>query len=172
MEALHIDTVVSFINKIGIPCREFAIEGDTFLPGIDIRAGEILYDPQRMKYPGDLLHEAGHIAVLSPKDRKDVQSPDKISGDLEPAAAEMAAIAWSWAALKHLDLPPDYVFHEQGYKGGSTAIIENFSLGNYFGVPMLQYLGMSNISGSGHDAEYPAMKYWLRPGAKPGEQVE
>ena len=74
------------------------------MPGIDIRQGTILVDEARLAHPGDLLHEAGHLAVADPAERGGARlSPS--DGD------EMAAIAWSWAALKHLDLDPAIVFH-------------------------------------------------------------
>jgi hypothetical protein len=160
------DLIVSFLNDIGIKCSPCVLEKDTFLPGVDIQNGSIWYDPALMKYPGDLLHEAGHLAVLSAIDRPQAHSPDHLSGDLDPAAAEMGAIAWSWAALTHLQLPPQVVFHEHGYKGDSAGIIENFSNGRYIGLPILQWLrmtaaGQQQIS-SGENT-YPAMKHWLRP---------
>ena len=162
-----ITTIVQFINGLGIPCRENQLRKDTFLPGIDIQQGEILYDPELMKYPGDLLHEAGHVAMLLPEDRLQVQSPDKISGDLDPGAAEMCAIAWSWAALKHIGIKPEEVFHEHGYKGGGPNIVENFSEGRFFGIPLLSYFGMTHDPQQHNDDQtFPNMICWLRPEKK------
>ena len=80
-------------------------------------------------------------------------------------AEEMTAIAWSYAAIRHLQLPPDVVFHPDGYNGGSSSIMENFGEGRYFGVPMLQWLGLcrdeKNAKEFG-DAPYPTMIKWLR----------
>ena len=39
------------------------------------------------------------------------------------------AIAWSYAAGVHLGLSASLVFHEMGYRGGSQALIDNFSMG-------------------------------------------
>ena len=75
------------------------------------------------------------------------------------------AIAWSWAALVHLELDPEVVFHPAGYKGWSQTIIENFSQGRYFGVPMLQWLGMTADEQGAEDlgvAPFPHMIKWLR----------
>ena len=77
-----------------------------------------MYDAQKLLSPGDLLHEAGHVAVLTKSDRIGVTSPE-VSGDMEPGGVEMAAIAWSWAALKYLGIAPEIVFHKEGYKGDS-----------------------------------------------------
>lgn len=158
-----LDKITTFINGIGIPCTAGEVEDGTFLPGVDIKNGGIIFNADKMLSPGDLLHEAGHIAVLTEADRKVVSSPD-VSGDLQEGGAEMAAIAWSWAALKHLDIPPGVVFHETGYHGDSENIINNFSKGNYFGASMLQWLQMTveQHHAKDGDAVYPDMKRWLR----------
>lgn len=39
------------------------MEKNTLLAGIAIREGVIIVDAEKLSYPGDLLHEAGHIAV-------------------------------------------------------------------------------------------------------------
>ena len=55
---------VDFIQSIGISVLFREIPEKSFLPGISIKAGEIIVDPEKLKYPGDILHEAGHIAVV------------------------------------------------------------------------------------------------------------
>jgi hypothetical protein len=80
----------------------------------------------------------------------------------------MMAIAWSYAALRHLQLAPEVVFHPDGYRGGSQSLIENFGQGRYFGVPMLQWLGMTADEKQAEKlgiAPYPHMTNWLRPEA-------
>lgn len=100
--------------------------------------GAILIDGSRLLYPGDLLHEAGHLAVIAPEKRKRVQgNMGKDRGE------EMTAIAWSYAASVHLALEPSVVFHDGGYRGWSKAFIENFTNGRYVGVPMLQWIGLT-----------------------------
>ena len=164
-EQLLLEQLASFINETGIACRPGTLPENTFLPGIDIQNGAIIYDHELLKYPGDLLHEAGHLAVLLPQHRAVATSPDKLFGDLDPAAAELGAIAWSWAALKHLQIDPAVVFHEQGYKGGAANIMENFSSGHYMAVPLLQWLGMTSEPKNGtapDEFTYPRMRRWLR----------
>ena len=78
---------------------------------------------------------------------------------------EMAAIAWSWAASCHLRLPPEILFHPAGYNGGSSALIEAFSSGRYFGVPMLQYHGMTlepREAAKRGIPSFPHMLRWVR----------
>jgi hypothetical protein len=67
--------------------------------------GGLIYDPGKLRYPGDLLHEAGHLAVMSPERRLRAQP---YVGKY--AAEEMMAIAWSYAAAVHLGLDPSIVF--------------------------------------------------------------
>jgi hypothetical protein len=158
--------IVDFINRIGITCIPQKLAHNTFLPGIDIQNGAILYDPEHMKFPGDLLHEAGHLAVLLPEDRKKACSPDKLFGDLQEMGAELGAIAWSWAAITELSLPPEIVFHPTGYRGSSESYITNFSNGCYIGDELLQWMSMTKVNRhnrTNHAETYPKMTNWLRP---------
>ena len=75
------------------------------------------------------------------------------------------AIAWSYAAILHLQLPPDVVFHPEGYRGGSQSMLENFSAGRFLAVPMLQWLGMTLDEKRAKEAgaaPYPKMIRWVR----------
>lgn len=152
--------IVAFLREIGIPVYADSLPEPTFLPGILIQRGGLVIDAERLLHPGDLLHEAGHVAVSSPDRRAGIQ------GDAGPdPAEEMMAIAWSYAAAVYLQLDPAVVFHADGYRGGSSALIENFTHGRYFGVPMLQWLGMTldAAQASAHNrAPYPQMLKWIR----------
>ena len=153
--------IARFLEDIGIPVRAESIDTDTFLPGIRIEAGSLLVDPARLLYPGDLLHEAGHLALLPPFERANAN--DNIGDD---GGLEMAAIAWSWAAALHLGLDPAVVFHDDGYKGGARAIRENFEQGRYIGLPLLQWMGLTVEAHRAAEfgvEPYPKMQRWLRP---------
>ncbi len=150
-----INTITKFLEQIGIPIQYTSIQESTFLPGINIDKGVLFIDQGKLKYPGDLLHEAGHIAVMTPKERA------SISGNIEKhkpegESDEMAAILWSYAALKHLNLAPQIVFHPEGYKNDSEWLIENFENGQYIGLPLLEWMGLTDSD------SFPKMKYWLR----------
>jgi hypothetical protein len=150
--------LVAFVGGVGIDVRAAELPESTFLPGLDIRHGAILIDESRLAWPGDILHEAGHVAVAHPDERAQPQlSPTP--GD------EMAALAWSFAAARHLGLALDILFHPHGYKGGSSALIENFSAGRYVGVPLLQLYGMSvepHQAAARGVEPFPHMLRWLR----------
>jgi hypothetical protein len=143
--------MVSFLERIGLSVRTGAIAGESFLPGITIEGGVLVVDEERMLYPGDLLHEAGHLAVLTPEARSEIYA------DVGPDAGfEVGAIAWSYAAALHLGIDPAIVFHEAGYKGDSTALLENFAAARYIGVPILEWVGLTTVK------TYPIMQHWLR----------
>lgn len=152
------ERLAAFVGSIGIPVREVPLVEPTFLPGLDIRYGALLIDPDGPTYPGDILHEAGHIAVADPAERAKER--------LEPTPGdEMAAIAWSWAALRHLAIAPEIVFHPDGYRGASASHIENFSAGSYFGVPLLQLYGMTfepRQAEANGVKPFPHMLRWMR----------
>jgi hypothetical protein len=152
--------IVAFLRDIGLEIQTGELEGDTVLPGINVDVGVLVFDPAKLKFPGDLLHEAGHLAVKSPAERELTSS--RMSSD---PAEEMMAIAWSYAASVHLQLSPEVVFHPEGYRGGSQSLIENFSAGRYLAVPMLQWLGMACDEKRAKEtgaAPYPHMIKWVR----------
>ena len=159
MEEDALAAIAAFLRRIGIPLRAEALDGEPFLPGIAIRRGGLVYDPARLLYPGDLLHEAGHIAVTDPALRSAMSAPSDDPGE------EMAAIAWSWAAAAEIGLAPEILFHEGGYRGGAKALIENFSNGRDVGVPWLAAWDMTteiHRARKHGGAPYPHMQRWLR----------
>jgi len=158
-KAASLDRIIRFILDIGLQIRQSELNQQTFLPGIDVDNGTILIDESKLLYPGDLLHEAGHLAVIP------AQKRSQAKGDFsKKASEEMMAIAWSYAALVHLGLEPSVVFHEGGYKGWSEALIDNFTNGRYIAVPMLQWVGLTADERRAKEIgikPYPSMIKWL-----------
>ena len=152
------ERLAAFVRGIGIEVRAAELPGKTFLPGLDIQSGAILVDERQLTQPGDILHEAGHIAVSAPAVRN--------AATLAPTdGEEIATLAWSYAALCHLHIDPAVVFHPDGYKGGSQSLIDNFTAGQTIGVPLLQYFGLTVEPK--HPAKrgvppYPHMLRWTR----------
>jgi hypothetical protein len=151
-----VEQLAAFTRGVGIEVRA-AVLGETFLPGVEIRDGALVIDERRLTYPGDILHEAGHIAVSDPATRKTAP----VSAD---PGEEMAASAWSYAAACKLGIDPSIVFHN-GFKGGGPNMVENFNAGRYIGVPMLQWYGMSveprQAAAVGLEP-FPHMLRWMR----------
>lgn len=163
-ESEYFKRAIAFIESIGIILKYESINMETFLPGLLIHNGSIYIDIEKLRYPGDILHEAGHIAVVSSIERKGL-SGDTIAFRENQEAEEMMAIAWSYAACRHLDIDPYFVFHETGYGGGGHHIADQFGEGNYFGVPMLQYTGLTMDAKTAKEQNaqaYPAMAKWMR----------
>lgn len=153
-----VSTIVGFLEAIGLPVRFEPIDEPCVVPGIVLRAGVIVVDEAQLAYPGDLLHEAGHLAVRTAEARS---SPD----GLDSPGDEMAAIAWSYAAALHIGIDPAVVFHPAGYKGGSQSILDNFAAGRTFGVPLLAWYGLTRERTPAlpvTDETYPKMIRWLR----------
>ena len=157
-------TIADFLGEIGINVRSAEIDEPTFLPVVTIEKGQLVVDESKLAFPGDLLHEAGHIAVTSPDGRANLDGTITLS-DGEGGGYEMAAIAWSYAAALHLGIDLSIPFHEHGYKGDAQALIENFSAGRYIGVPVLQWVGVTLDEQSAKKSgiePYPYMVRWLR----------
>ena len=110
---------------------------DTFLPGIATRD-----DVDRLTYPGDVLHEAGHLAVLEPAARRRFGSEGGDAG-LDMQRVEQRAIAWSYAAAEHLGLDPGLVFHDGGYRGHAEGLRRTFALGVCPGASTLEEVGLT-----------------------------
>ena len=151
---LIFEKCIAFLNGISIPTEFRKFNSPSFLPGLLIEKGVIIIDIDDLAHPGDILHEAGHIAVVPSADRPGLNARS-IGKRKNKEAEEMMAIAWSYAACIHLLIDPYFVFHTQGYKEGSTFITESCSRNDYFGLPMLQSIGLTTDS-------YPDMIKWLR----------
>lgn len=155
------EKIIQFIEEIGIPVIETELPDDCFLPGLSLHQNTILMDCQRMKYPGDLLHEAGHIAVTEENLRPYIGT-EKMDPSWPSDGDELAAILWSYAALKHLDLEPEVVFHPNGYKNQSSWLIEQFRQENYIGLPLLEWMGFCTVPGKDSSTPFPNMLKWMR----------
>lgn len=154
------ETIIGFIKKTGIPVYREPITGQTFLPGMMIKDGALIVDTERLLYPGDLLHEAGHIATTPANERNELNDTTTKFDD----GNEMAAIAWSYAACRYLNIDPHIVFHEHGYRGAAKSLADNFNRGQYLGVTLLDWHGMANYGAHNPEAvtnPYPNMVNWL-----------
>jgi carbamoyltransferase len=164
--AAIMETITEFLQEIGIPTHYTTLTEETFLPGILIDKGTIYIDREKLLYPGDLLHEAGHIAVMMADERVKVRgNVGVVKESAEAGGEEITAIIWSYAALTHLKLDLSVVFHPHGYKGASNWYIEQLEMGNYIGLPLLEWMG---LCATGNNAlkrnikPFPHMIKWLR----------
>ena len=153
-----VNQLASFIGAKGVEAEACAIDWKTLFPGLDIRCGVVLIDEGQLMHPGNILHEAGHIAVHDPARRSHPEfRPSK--------GEELSALAWSYAAVIELGLDPELVFYPGSFKGWDTALIENFAQGRYVGVPLLQRYGMALEPRRAAELgvkPYPNMLRWVR----------
>lgn len=150
--------ILDFLASIGISVVA-GYTGDSVLNGMTVRYGAIIVDAAIPAWPGDLLHDAGHVAMTEPGIRQEL---DKVSDD---PAEEMGAIAWSVAAACEIGIPLEAIFHKAGYKGAAQNYIDSFRTDPSIGVAYLAWLGMTaeprRAAESGIPA-FPVMQRWLR----------
>ena len=161
----HIDAILLFLSEIGLMIEEASIEAETVLPGIGLRPSGLIVDRDKLSYPGDLLHEAGHLAVMTPEEREATGQALIASDKSKMMGDEIAAIAWSYAAVVHIGLDPSVLFHADGYHDSSDWFIDQYTGGNPIGLPLLQWMGLAYDTSHAqeHNTEpYPHMIRWLR----------
>jgi len=160
----HYRTIFDFIAGLGLPIAEAELPPDTFLPGIAIRDGGLVIDPSKLVWPGDLLHEAGHLAVLPLEFRASAQD-DLIDETQIEHAGELEAMAWAYAASVELGLPVEVLIHEGGYNGKSRDLLQMYTFGVYPGLQGLCAAGLTAAPGFSAEPlplRYPQMLRWLR----------
>lgn len=153
--------ILDFLNSIGINVIEKKLPEVTFLPGLALSAQGIEIDFEKLLYPGDILHEAGHIAVTTSEQRKLIGT-NEMPQEWPTQGDEIATMLWSYLAAIHLKLPIEYVFHPNGYKNQSEWLIENYSKGNFIGLPLLEWMGLTSKETSKESNSIPKIVKWLR----------
>jgi hypothetical protein len=170
--------ILAFLEDIGLACSPGDVDAGSFLPGVVIRDGALHYETDRLSSPGDLLHEAGHLAAVPACWRGQIQGDVDASlvalADIHPDAAgvihtDLFPIAWSFAAARHIGIDPACIFDAGGYgatAGGDPAILAaQLECGLFPGIMMLAQAGLCAAPppfGDGQDpAPYPHMKRWL-----------
>ena len=147
--------IIDFLTSIHINVIEKELTNNTFLPGLSLLGNTILMDSNKLKYPGDLLHEAGHIATTE-EHKRQLIGTSKMDTTWPTDGDEIATIIWSYAACRHLKLDLEVVFHPNGYKNDANWLITQFSNKNYIGLPLLEWMNLCNKD------DFPEMIKWLR----------
>ncbi len=156
--------ILTFLTRVGITVRMKAVPDDSFLPGVTVIGGALAVETTKLKWPGDLLHEAGHIAVLPSALRHRANEDLFNQSDVE-FAGELEAMAWAYAAIVDIGLPIEVLIHDGGYNGRPQALVQMYSFRVYPGLAGLCKAGMTAAPGFTENCgpiHYPRMLRWLR----------
>jgi len=158
-----LDIIEAFLTSIGLPPVHEPLES-SLMPGVTLRRGQLVVDRARVEWPGDLLHEAGHLAVTPAALRSSLDDMIPVERQT-PHGGEAEATAWAFAAVTALNLPPSVLFHAGGYHGRSEALIFSYTMGSWPGAGGLCATGMAASAADAAArgvASYPHMLRWLR----------
>lgn len=168
--------VEAFFNSIELPFRVCfnAQILDTFIPGAWIESETLWCEPTRLECIGDLLHEAGHLA-LTPSRFRFLWTRTEFDGDAVQSIPlllrcgqenplfrhlidgdEQAAIAWSYAAAISIGLEPTTLHLHQHFDGQWKEIVNALKVKRHAGVNNLQHVKLTSR------ANFPQMVRWLQ----------
>lgn len=150
------ETILQFLDRINLNYKECTLAEESFLDGVLIKNGVVCFDSKQLLSPGDILHEAGHLALLPP-DKRAIANGNIAEQFPEEEGSEMAVILWTWLAAQQLEIAPELIFHPEGYKGDSEWLIAHLNAGNYLGSPLLQWMGVISMNGGA-----PKVERWVR----------
>lgn len=156
--------VLAFLRAIGLRVDEETLQTPGFLPGVAVRDGGLVVDRAALQWPGDLLHEAGHLAVM-PAALRPRQSGALHDCEHVPHAGEAEATAWAYAAACAVGLSARELFHAGGYHGHGEGLAMTYACGVYPGLHGLMQAGMAHGIAQAQTlgvAAYPRMRRWLR----------
>ncbi|MCC5612526.1 hypothetical protein LC612_38995 [Nostoc sp. CHAB 5834] len=180
---------IEFVQGLGLPVTitEDADLTDTFIPYVRVEAGGLTISGA--VFPGDILHEAGHLAVI-PGDFRPL-AVDSLSAVMDAMtkyiennphgltqwpedplsrailqSGEAEATAWQYAAAQAIGLPDEWLFPADSYDGGSAHVLQDLKTRTYLGVNGLQAAGwtVQRKQEYRESAVFPALNFWLHPG--------
>jgi hypothetical protein len=185
---------VDFINSIGISIimadTSSATLNKSFLENVRISQGGLIVDMARV-FPGDILHEAAHLAIIPQHFRAlAVDDLDEVnramSAYLEAnseglmsypedqlcrailQSGETEATAWQYAAAQAMGLPDEWLFPSHAYDGTAKDILDSLRYRQYLGINGLQAAGWTVQRKHPYKQMpvpvYPELAFWLHPG--------
>jgi hypothetical protein len=180
MELRMFNVAAEFLESIGITVR-IASGTSGFLDQMRVEGSSLIVDSNDPDIVGDLLHEAGHIAVVPSLFRQHLTAnvddtaplmnkyftdhPDCMAWPEDPVArailqaGEQEAIAWSFAAAHHLGIDTRMPF-AKGFDGNGLETHDMLVLGCHAGIHGLFHGGMTDLPREGQG--YPIMKRWMQ----------
>ena len=132
----------------------------------------------------NLLHEAGHLAVLPSRFRptasvnldrvyefmfKKLEDTPPESPEVIAAlhSGETEATAWAWGVGKHLETPEHLIIQDNEYDVAGKIIRLSLSMNSYMGINGLQCGGYCSVKAGAYAdyhklPVYPKLKFWLQ----------
>lgn len=179
--------VVAWLEEIGLPVERAEVGAPgTFIHGIEIKNGGLRVADDA--FPGDVLHEAGHLCLLPSQFRSLAdgsltaalkalmqylrENPEGLFSYPEDPLCRTAlqysdpeVTAWQYAAALHLELPEDWIFPQGSYlPEGHESILQRLKSNAYAGINGLQAMGWTALSSfSPARPKYPLLNKWVHP---------
>lgn len=181
--------IVDFLREIGLEVTlEDTQPQNSFLPKVRVVKGTLVVSPG--VFPGDILHEAGHVATIPKPFRHladgnlsavfkamgeyvEVNPPEFSAYQEDPIArgimqcSDPEATAWQYAAAHAIGLPDKWLFPKHAYDGEAKGILMSLKATRYLGINGLQAAGWTVTRANPHRPlpVYPKLVQWLHPGA-------
>ncbi|AXK43857.1 hypothetical protein [Erythrobacter aureus] len=173
-----LEIAAEFLRSIGLDVVEQPGAAG-FLQGTAIKQGKLLYDPMKAE-ASDLLHEAGHLAVLPTRyrswaddnilqvqlDMMEEVEKQSTNDDFDPDAPEIRAVmqageceatAWAFAAGLACGLPDETIIQDHEYDREGASVRAGLKANCYLGINGLVHGGMcENVRA------YPTLTRWLQ----------
>ena len=181
---MHLLKTVDFLNKIGLNTvfeNNNSVFNKTFIKNVSIIDGTLFIN-KKTKI-SDLLHEAGHLAVLHPDYRKLINNNltsilQKMATEIDTAkqenekygyCEEVCATAWAGAVGFYLKLKDNDIINKKQYQNGGADILCSLKNNCYIGIKQLQYAGFcvqyepaKRLTQFADLPVYPQLKKWLQ----------
>lgn len=186
--------ILEFLNRVGIPA--IAVTGDeavakAFTPHVLIKNGTLEVDVDHV-FPGNILHEAGHLAIVPAPFRHlasgTLGAVQKAMGayfEANPGGmmvypedpicraimqcSDTEATAWQFAAAQEVGLPDELLFPDDAFDGQGPENLQRLKANSYFGINGLQAAGWTRVRANPRSTVpvYPKLAFWLHPAQLP-----
>lgn len=172
------DRVVAFLTRIGMPVHEGYVPYESFSRHVAPVGGTLVYESYA--HPGDMLHEAGHLAIIPSIFRSKIHGdvddtleplseayfkdhPDAFARNREDPIArhlmqcgDPEAIAWSYAAALAAGVDTFLPFENGFVTQDPRMIHDSVKVGCYAGINGLRAAGFLK-----HVSDFPRLERWL-----------
>ncbi|MBB4861571.1 hypothetical protein HNP46_000382 [Pseudomonas nitritireducens] len=180
MNSTYLIQVVDFLTSIGLEVRRVA-EADGFIEDVRITEGRLEITDHCS--PTNLLHEAGHLAVVPARFRHlmsddidfgtremldiikaEGHGPDSFEWRSVAQASEMEAVCWQWAAGQAIGLPEELIILDEDYEGIGREVRAQLITKTHPGIKGLAHADFckprADLPWPGKP--YPELNYWLQ----------